>query len=160
MKLQWKVKNNLYPKITPLIHGGEQEFEFRSGTLAVHQIVGLGKAAEIAQRDLDKNIKLLKKYEQQFKKKLIEVFGDKIEINNDFKNKIPGLISVRLKGYNNQLFLKNASEIISASTGSACSNSKPSYVLKECGYSDDEIKETIRFSLSAYGKYDNFREIE
>lgn len=155
-----KDENNFYPKITPLIHGGEQEFGLRSGTLAVHQIVGLGKAAEIAQKDLDNNIKLLNKYEKQFKKRLKDVFGDKIVFNNEIKNKIPGLVSVRIKGYNNQLFLKNASSIISASTGSACSNSKPSYVLKACGYTDEEIRETIRFSLSAYGDYNNFVEIE
>lgn len=155
-----KDENNFYPKITPLIHGGEQEFGLRSGTLAVHQIVGLGKAAEIAQNDLEKNIKLLNKYEKQFKERLKIVFGDKIIFNNEIKNKIPGLVSVRIKGYNNQLFLKNASSIISASTGSACSNSKPSYVLKACGYTDEEIRETIRFSLSAYGDYNNFIEIE
>lgn len=154
-----KDKNGFYPKITPLLHGGDQEFGLRSGTLAVHQIVGLGKASEIAQRDLNKNIELLNKYEEQFKQKMIKVFGDKIVINNNIKNKIPGLISIRIKGYNNQLFLKNASSIISASTGSACSNSKPSYVLKACGYSDEEIRETIRFSLSAYEDYNDFEEI-
>ncbi len=155
-----KDENNFYPKITPLIHGGEQEFGLRSGTLAVHQIVGMGKAAEIAQRDLDNNIKLLLKYEKQFKSRMKEVFGDKIVFNNNIKNKIPGLISVRIKGYNNQLFLKNASPLLAASTGSACSNSKPSYVLKACGYTDEEIRETIRFSLSAYGEYNQFKDIE
>lgn len=155
-----KDSNGMYPKITPLLHGGEQEFGFRSGTLAVHQIVGIGKAAEIALNDLDDNIKKLKKYEKEFISKLKQAFGDKIVINNNFDNKIPGLVSVRIKGYNNQLFLKNASNIISASTGSACSNAKPSYVLKACGYTDEEIRETIRFSLSAYGDYNHFNEIE
>lgn len=155
-----KDANGMYPKITPLLHGGEQEFGFRSGTLAVHQIVGIGKAAEIALNELEDNIKKLRNYEKKFIVKLKQVFGDKIIINNDIKNKIPGLVSVRIKGYNNQLFLKNASDIISASSGSACSNAKPSYVLKACGYSDEEIRETIRFSLSAYGEYNNFDEIE
>lgn len=155
-----KDTNGMYPKITPLLHGGEQEFGFRSGTLAVHQIVGIGKAAEIALNELEDNIKKLRNYEKKFIVKLKQVFGDKIIINNDIKNKIPGLVSVRIKGYNNQLFLKNASDIISASSGSACSNAKPSYVLKACGYSDEEIRETIRFSLSAYGEYNNFDEIE
>ena len=102
----------------------------------------------------------MSKYEKKLKEKLKRIFGDKIVFNNDIENKIPGLVSARIINYNNQLFLKNASTIISASTGSACSNSKPSYVLKECGYSDEEIRETIRFSLSAYGNYNNFKEIE
>ena len=155
-----KNANGLYPEITPLMHGGEQERDFRAGTLAVHQIVGMGKAAEICVRDLDKNINKLKIEEKKFIDRMNKVFGDKIIINNYFENKIPGLISIRILGYNNQLFLKNASEVLSASSGSACSNEKPSYVLKSCGYSDSEIRETIRFSLSAYSEYNNFREIE
>ena len=155
-----KDKNGLYPEIEPLLHGGEQEFGFRSGTLAVHQIVGLGVAAQLAKADLDKNIIKLKEEEKKFVARMKEVFGEKIIINNESINKIPGLVSIRIIGYNNQLFLKNASSILSASTGSACSNTKPSYVLKACGYSDEEIRETIRFSLSAYSDYDDFKEIE
>ena len=151
---------NLFPTITPLIHGGGQEFGIRSGTLAVHQIVGFGKAAEIIFNDLEKNIVNLKEVENKFIIKMESVFGDHIVINNDYDNKIPGLVSLRIKGYNNQLFLKNASTIISASTGSACSNSKPSYVLKECGYTDEEIRETIRFSMSAYEDYNDFKDIQ
>ena len=145
---------------TPLIHGGEQEYGLRSGTLAVHQIVGIGKAAQIANERLEDNIEKLKEYEKKFIDRMKTVFKDKIIINNDFDNRVPGLISIRLVGYNNQLFLKKASNIISASTGSACSNSKPSYVLKACGYTDEEIHETIRFSLSSYGDYDDFMDIE
>ena len=155
-----KDNNGFYPNITPLIHGGEQEFGLRSGTLAVHQIVGAGKAAEIANQRLDDNIAKLKKYEKEFIDRMKKVFGDSIIVNNNYKNRIPGLVSMRIKGFNNQLFLKKAATILSASTGSACSNSKPSYVLKACGYSDDEIRETIRFSLSSYGDYNKFEEIE
>lgn len=155
-----KNKNGFYPNITPLLHGGEQEYDLRSGTLAVHQIVGLGKASEIAKNNIEENQAKLIEYEKQFIERIKKVFKDKIIINNNFKKKIPGLISVRIIGYNNQLFLKNAADIIAASTGSACSNAKPSYVLKACGYSDDEIRETIRFSLSSYGDYDGFNKIQ
>ena len=89
-----------------------------------------------------------------------EIFGDRICINNTNKNKVPGLVSLRIKNYNNQLFLKEAADILCASTGSACSNAKPSYVLKACGYSDEEIRETIRFSLSSYEDYEGFQELE
>lgn len=155
-----KDKNGFFPKITPLMHGGEQEFDLRGGTLAVHQIIGMGKAAEIANNDMESNIKKLEEYEKQFIDRIVSVFGSKIVINSAFENKIPGLISLRILGYNNQLFLKNAADVIAASTGSACSNAKPSYVLKACGYSDEEIRETIRFSLSAYDDYNNFELIE
>ncbi len=155
-----KNKNGLFPNIEPLMHGGEQEFGLRSGTLAVHQIVGMGAATQIAKKDLEKNILKLEVEEKNFISRIKEVFGEKIVINNENINKIPGLISVRIVGFNNQLFLKNASQILSASTGSACSNTKPSYVLKSCGYTDEEIRETIRFSLSPYSDYEDFKEIE
>lgn len=56
------LKNDAYgiPPITAFMHGGEQESGFRAGTLAVHNIVGFGKAAEIAMRDAAKNEKKLK----------------------------------------------------------------------------------------------------
>lgn len=155
-----KEANGLFPKITPLLHGGEQEKEFRAGTLAVHQIVGMGKAAEITNRDLEKNIEILRKEEIKFIGKMKEVFGSKFIINNEFTERVPGLISARIKGQNNQLLLKKASDIFAASTGSACSNTKPSYVLKACNYSEEEIRETIRFSLSPYSDYSDFKEIE
>lgn len=155
-----KDENGFYPNITPLIHGGEQEYGLRSGTLAVHQIVGMGKAAELARINLKENIEKLKKDEKEFIEKMKEIFGDRICINNTNKNKVPGLVSLRIKNYNNQLFLKEAADILCASTGSACSNAKPSYVLKACGYSDEEIRETIRFSLSSYEDYEGFQELE
>lgn len=152
--------NGFYPPIIPLLHGGEQEFGLRGGTLPVHQIVGIGKASEIAIRDLEKNINILKINEKKLVGRLQTVFGDKIVFNNLYEERIPGVVSVRFVGYNNQMFLKNAATIISASSGSACSNAKPSYVLKSCGFSDKEIRETIRFSLSAYDDYKDFIEIE
>lgn len=155
-----KDKNGLYPKIVPLIHGGNQEFGLRSGTLPTHQIVGIGKAAEIAKINMCNNIQCLIELEEKFKKRITNIFGEKIVINNQFKNKIPGLISIRIVGYNNQLFLKKASNILAASSGSACSNEKPSYVLKNCGYSEKEISETIRISLSPYDDYNDFLELE
>ena len=154
-----KDEYGFYPELTPLIHGGGQEYDLRSGTLAVHQIVGMGKAAELAKINLEENIAKLKKYEVQFITKMEEIFDDRICINSTYENKVPGLVSIRIKDYNNQLFLKEAADVLCASTGSACSNAKPSYVLKACGYSDDEIRETIRFSLSSYGEYDNFKEL-
>ncbi|MDD3453640.1 MAG: cysteine desulfurase family protein [Bacilli bacterium] len=152
--------NGFYPDIIPLLHGGEQEFGLRGGTLPVHQIVGMGKASQIALTDMEKNIKILKDSEKKLVERLKIVFGDKIIFNNLNNYRIPGVISVRFIGFNNQLFLKNASSILSASSGSACSNAKPSYVLKSCGFSDKEIRETIRFSLSAYDDYNDFIEIE
>jgi cysteine desulfurase len=134
--------------LTPLIHGGGQEKEIRSGTLAVHNIVGMGKAAELAKDRLSMNINHLNNLEKSLSKLIVKKFGEHIVFNNDTSNKIPGILNVQFKGVNNEILVKKLAPIIAVSTGSACSSSKPSHVLSAIGLSLDEIRNTIRFSLS------------
>lgn len=143
-----KDKLGLPIKITPLLHGGGQERDIRSGTLAVHNIVGMGKAAEIALLNLDKNIQHLRELEVHLSQLLQEKFGQRIHFNNDTENKIPGILSVQFKGINNETLVRNLAPLVAVSTGSACSSSKPSHVLSAIGLSMDELRSTIRFSLS------------
>ena len=143
-----KDKNGLPTKLTPLLHGGGQESGYRSGTLAVHNIVGIGKAAEVAFENLDQNIKKLMELENKLINILTTKFKDIIKFNNDFKDKIPGILNVQFKGINNEVLVRRVSEIMAISTGSACSSSKPSHVLEAIGLSLKEIRESIRISLS------------
>lgn len=144
-----KQSKEIYTRLTPLFHGGGQENNYRSGTLAVHNIVGLGKAAELAHKNLDSNVKRLNELEQYLTNILRTNLGDKIKFNNDEKNKIPGLISVQFIGVNNELLLKKLSAYVALSSGSACSSSKPSHVLSAAGKSLEEVRQTIRITLSA-----------
>ncbi|MFD1394558.1 cysteine desulfurase family protein [Kroppenstedtia eburnea] len=137
-------------KLTPLLHGGGQEMEYRSGTLAVHNIVGMGRAADLAQKRLQDNIHRLEHLEQKLTAILKEKFSDHLIFNNDTEDKVPGIISVQFKGVNNETLLRNLAPAIAASTGSACSSSKPSHVLDAIGLSLDQVRSTIRFSLSPY----------
>ncbi|WP_214850762.1 cysteine desulfurase family protein [Exiguobacterium sp. s138] len=137
-------------KITPLLHGGAQENGYRSGTHAVPLIVGMGKAAEIAHSRLDENLQQLTKLEDRLNQLLIQQFGDVIHFNNDKQNKIPGILSVQFKGLNNEILCKELAPVMAVSTGSACSSSKPSHVLQEIGCSMEQLRSTIRFSLSPY----------
>ncbi|KPL57680.1 cysteine desulfurase family protein [Rossellomorea vietnamensis] len=134
--------------ITPLIHGGGQEQGIRSGTLAVHNIVGMGKAAELAYRSLQENIGKLNRLEETLRDILLEKFKTVISFNNDQEDKIPGILSVQFKGLNNEILVKKLSPVMAVSTGSACSSSKPSHVLAAIGLTIDEVRNTIRFSLS------------
>lgn len=144
-----KHKLGFKTKLTPLLHGGGQENGYRSGTLAVHNIVGLGKAAELAEINLGSNREKLILLETLCRNILTEKFGDLLVFNSDSENKIPGVLSIQLKGINNELFIKKFANQIAVSTGSACSSSKPSYVLKAIGKSLEEIRSTIRISLSS-----------
>lgn len=143
-----KDKYGILTKLTPLLHGGGQEQEIRSGTLAVHNIVGFGKAAEITHNNINENVKKLKELETYLIDLLKGKFSDHIKFNNDFNNKIPGVLSVQFKGLNNEILVKKLAPIMAVSTGSACSSSKPSHVLSAIGLTINEIRSTLRFSLS------------
>ena len=135
-------------KLTPLIHGGEQEFGYRAGTQGVHNIIGLSEACEIVLRDFSINVKRLKEKEEfvydLLKSKLGDIF------NSPMANKVAGVLNFQIKGVKNVIFLNKISEFIAASSGSACSITHPSYTLKAIGLTDSEIENSIRFSLSPY----------
>ncbi|MGD6943935.1 cysteine desulfurase family protein [Cytobacillus gottheilii] len=157
-----KDQYDILTKITPLLHGGGQEQGIRSGTLAVHNIVGFGKAAEIAYTNLYSIIAKLEELENYLIQIINDKFSNQITFNNDSNKKIPGVISVQFNGVNNELLVKQLAPLIAASTGSACSSSKPSHVLEAIGLTIDQVRSTIRFSLnSGIGKdeLDVFREL-
>ena len=137
-------------ELVPLFHGGEQEDGIRAGTLSNELIVGFGKACEIARDNMEINNQKILELEKVLIDKLKNKFGDKLSINNDFDNRVHDILNVRIKSFNNMVLLKAISPLIAASTGSACSVSKPSRVLKSIGLSDLEISESIRLSMSPY----------
>lgn len=143
-----KQTTEIYTRLTPLMHGGGQENNYRSGTLAVHNIVGLGKAAELALNNLEQNVKRLNELESYLTDIFKTNLAGKIKFNSDEKNKIPGLISLQFVGVNNELLLKKLSDYAALSSGSACSSSKPSHVLSATGKSLEEVRQTIRVTLS------------
>ncbi|KQL33520.1 cysteine desulfurase [Bacillus sp. FJAT-25509] len=134
--------------ITPLLHGGGQEKNYRSGTLAVHNIVGMGKAAEITLKNFNANLDRLITLELELRDILNNKFGTSIIYNNDIEQKIPGILNVQFKGLNNEILVKKLAPFMAVSTGSACSSSKPSHVLQAIGLSLNEVRNTIRFSLN------------
>lgn len=114
-------------KLPPLLHGGSQEQKLRAGTHAMHDIVGFGKACEVALRDMDTYIPQILNTEKELKDELIRVRPD-ITFNGDQISKIPGLLSINIPGINNELFCKQVVSELAISTGSACSIGEGSYV--------------------------------
>lgn len=133
-------------RLPSLLDGGAQEYNLRAGTHAMHNIVGLGKAAEVAIRDMKTYISEINDIETYFKDKLLVKRSD-ITFNGDQGTKIPGLLSINIPGINNELFCKQVSDSIALSTGSACSISEGSYVLENINNSGYE---TIRVTLSKH----------
>ena len=133
------------PSLTALIHGGSQESGYRAGTLAVHNIVGFGKAAEIAKRDMNKYVQVILDQERLLKENLTKTFPG-IKFNGHPTEKIHGVLSITIPGVNNELLIKKLKDHVAISTGSACSADEPSYVLEAIG-KGSETRNTIRISI-------------
>lgn len=133
-------------KLTSLIHGGQQEFGYRAGTHGVHNIVGFGKACEIAKRDMKEYMKRISELEVQVKKMILEKYPG-TEFLGDPNNKIPGVIGMLIPNIVNEMFIKNMSEQVALSAGSACGISEPSYVIKEIGLKS-RTSQFIRITIS------------
>lgn len=135
------------PSISSLMHGGNQEEGLRGGTLSVHNIVGLGKAAELAKKDFEERSKHLKEMHEYTVAKLKEI--SKIEILGHPAEHIPGIINfiVHDEMFNNEQFVKKISNEIAISTGSACTAGEPSHVIDAIGRSD-ESGNVLRISLN------------
>ena len=146
-------------EIEKLIDGGHQEKDKRAGTENVAEIVGLGKACEIAKRDLEKNMEYLKNLRDYFIN-LVEKRVDGVKLNGSRKLRVSGNSNFSFKGINSQsLLLKLDEKGICVSSGSACSegNGKPSHVLKAIGLSDEEAESAIRVT---FGKENTKEDVE
>lgn len=136
-------------KIDRLMYGGEQERNMRPGTCNVPGIVGLGKAIEIAKRDMqanNKNIKALRKY---FINKVKENISN-VELNGSATQCIPSVINLEFEGIEGESILMHLDIAgISVSTGSACASGslEPSHVIKALGRPDEVAHSSIRFSI-------------
>lgn len=135
--------------ITTFMHGGEQEFGYRAGTHAVHNIVGFGKAAEIALRDMKKNETHIQKLDELFLHGIANIDGIHTTINES--KHIPGIVSivVEKEDFHNERFIKKISEEVALSTGSACSAGEPSYVIQALGLGD-KVTKVLRVSINKF----------
>lgn len=143
------VKSDAYgiPPITAFMHGGEQENGFRAGTLAVHNIVGFGKAAQIALRDLAVNEERIRRLDQMLITGITEI--PYLSLTNKSDKRLPGIVSIVVdkKDFNNERFIKRISDRLALSTGSACSAGEPSYVITALGL-EDKVSKVLRVSLN------------
>ena len=135
-------------KITSLIHGGLQERGYRAGTSAVHNIVGFGKACEIAKRDMNKYITKVSELEIEAKRMLSSKYPG-VEFLGDPDNHIPGVIAILIPNVVNEMMIKDLSDKIAISSGSACGIGEPSYVIKEIGLGN-RSNNFIRLSIGKF----------
>ena len=131
------------------IHGGGHERGMRSGTLATHQIVGMGEAFAIAKAEMkEEHARTLK-----LRQRLYAGFSDmeEVVVNGDLDQRIAGNLNISFNYVEGESLMMAISDV-AVSSGSACTSSslEPSYVLRALGLSDELAHSSIRFSVGRY----------
>lgn len=143
------ISDEVKSQMHPLINGGQQERGLRGSTENVASIVGFGKAAEIANRNMCKKYEYVKDLSTKLVHMLSELPG--VHTNVDLRLTDYRHVSIRLDGVKAEEMLALLDSVgICVSSGSACNSdsNKPSHVLKAIGLSDEAANSTIRVSLS------------
>ena len=131
------------------IHGGGHERGMRAGTLATHQIVGMGEAFAIAKAEMkEEHARTLK-----LRQRLYAGFSDmeEVVVNGDLDQRIAGNLNISFNYVEGESLMMAISDV-AVSSGSACTSSslEPSYVLRALGLSDELAHSSIRFSVGRY----------
>ena len=149
-----RVDGKLRDELVPQIHGGGQEGGLRSGTLATHQIAGMGEAARLAndRRELDAaHVRTLDRC-------LLDHFEriPGVSINGSSHRRLPGIVNVRIDGVEAES-LMTALPNIAFAAGSACTASHvtPSHVLLALGVTEDQAFSSVRFSFGRFTTKDD-----
>ena len=134
--------------LAPLIHGGGHEQGIRSGTLATHQIVGMGEAFRLARALMPAESERLAGLRERLWKGL-EPLG--VLLNGHPTQRLPGILNLSFPGVEGESLLL-ACEPLAVSSGSACNaaNAEPSYVLRALGRDDQLAGSSLRFSLGRF----------
>ena len=136
-------------RIVPLLDGGGHEDGHRSGTLNVPGIVGIGAAAEIAERQLQDDYERLSVMRDRLERELSALTG--VRVNGGDVDRLPQTSSIRFEGARGSDIMMEARDL-AFSAGSACSSGtgQPSHVLTAMGLSSDDALATLRLSLGRF----------
>ena len=151
------IKNGI--EVEKFINGGHQEKDRRAGTENVAGIVGIGKAAEIARKNMETHIRNLSKIRDYYIKKVQKEIPN-IRINGSMENRLPGNANISFKGINaSELIFKLDERGICVSSGSACSseNTNPSHVLTAMNVPEVYLNSAIR---TTFGDNNTFEQVD
>lgn len=148
-------------KIAAQIHGGGHERAMRSGTLATHQCVGMGEAAELAQNNLVSDAERIAALRNVLWQGIVDL--PNLKRNGSSSQCVSGILNVAFAqdeshGCDGEMLLLSLRDL-AVSSGSACNSASmsPSYVLKAIGLNDAQAQASLRFSV---GRYSTREEIE
>ena len=145
-------------KLTPIVHGGGQERGFRSGTLNVPLIVGMGHAAALAKKEMKKRALRLSRLADLLRTELTKALPN-VSFNGHPVDRLVHTLNIELPGIDNKWLLLRLGNFC-FSTGSACStlHDIPSHVLLAIGLNQERIENCIRVGLGSLTTEDNIRD--
>jgi cysteine desulfurase len=131
------------------MHGGGHERGFRSGTLATHQIIGMGESFRLAKLEMateNERIRMLRDRLWQGAQEIEEVY-----LNGDFERRVPHNLNISFNYVEGESLIMALKEL-AVSSGSACTSAslEPSYVLRALGRNDELAHSSIRFTLGRF----------
>lgn len=143
-------------RLAAQMHGGGHERGIRSGTLPVHQIVGMGEAYRIAKLEMKDEMKRLKKLQSRLWNGIKDI--EEVYLNGSPEKRISNILNVSfnyIEGESLMMALKD----LAVSSGSACTSAslEPSYVLRALGMNDELAHSSVRFSL---GRFTSAEEVD
>jgi cysteine desulfurase len=143
-------------RIEAQIHGGGHERGMRSGTLATHQIVGMGEAFRIAKEEMDSEKQRLISLRDRFWSQIKDM--EEVYVNGSFEERYPGNLNVSFAFVEGESLLMSLKDL-AVSSGSACTSAslEPSYVLRALGLNDEMAHSSIRFS---FGRFTTEEEVD
>ncbi|MDA7792646.1 IscS subfamily cysteine desulfurase [Glaciecola sp.] len=136
-------------RIEAQIHGGGHERGMRSGTLATHQIVGMGEAFAIAKQEMASENERIRMLRDRLHNGIKDI--EAVHVNGDLEQRIPHNLNISFAYVEGESLIM-ALKDMAVSSGSACTSAslEPSYVLRALGLNDELAHSSIRFSLGRY----------
>ncbi len=131
------------------IHGGGHERGMRSGTLATHQIVGMGEAFRLAHEEMDAENQRMRMLRDRLWDGVKDM--EEIYVNGDMDQRIPGNLNISFNFVEGESLIMSLKDV-AVSSGSACTSAslEPSYVLRALGRSDELAHSSIRFTMGRF----------
>ena len=136
-------------RIEAQMHGGGHERGFRSGTLATHQIVGMGEAFRLAREEMGTENERVRMLRDRLWSGLSQI--EETYLNGDFEQRVPHNLNVSFNYVEGESLIMAIKEL-AVSSGSACTSAslEPSYVLRALGRNDELAHSSIRFTLGRF----------
>jgi cysteine desulfurase len=151
------LRRDLQDQVEPLIYGGGQQRNLRSGTLPTQLCVGFGTAVSILEGiDWTTEYERVRTLRDKFERQLCEL-GTFVQVNAAGATRHPGNLNIRFDGHTAQDILAAVQPNLAASTGSACTSGfpEPSHVLRAIGLSESQAESSIRFSLGRFSTHED-----